>query len=232
MPQERLLERMSKARTNLFCTLIVSFFLSLHLSAQNAPTSQRQPPPVDLQNTLAKVDQTAQAAALDLARLRIEKWKADGREKQQAQSNAESLQRNLTAALPTLTAAVRNSPQDFGANFKLYRNLSALNDVLKTLTESAGAFGPKQDFESLAQYAEAFDDYRRTLGDYLENLAVAKEAELNRLRAQARGAQSNVAPAPKKVIVDDDQPAPKKKAPRKKPPAPSTPPATPPTTPK
>jgi hypothetical protein len=181
-------------------------------------------PAVDLQSTLAKVDQGAQAAALDIAKLRIDKWKADSSEKRLAQSNAESLQRNMTAALPTLTAAVRTAPQDVAANFKLYRNLSALNDVLKSLTESAGAFGPKQDFETLAQYAQSFDDYRRTLGDYVENLAAGKEAELNRLRSQVRAAQSAPAPPPKKVIVDDDQPAPKKKTTKKKPaPPPSNP---------
>jgi hypothetical protein len=189
---------------------------------------QQQAPPItiDLQNTLAKVDQSAQAAAMDIAKLRIDKWKADSGEKRQAQSNAESLQRNMTAALPTLTSAVRTAPQDVAANFKLYRNLSALNDVLKSLTESAGAFGPKQDFESLAQYAQTFDDYRRTLGDYVENLAAAKETELNRLRSQVRAAQSTPAPPPKKVIVDDDQPAPKKKATKKKP-VPVPPPANP-----
>jgi hypothetical protein len=186
---------------------------------------QTAPIAVDLQSTLAKIDQSAQSAALDIAKLRVDKWKADSSEKRQAQSNAESLQRNMTAALPTLTSAVRAAPQDVAANFKLYRNLSALNDVLKSLTESAGAFGPKQDFETLAQYTQSFDDYRRTLGDYVENLAATKEAELNRLRSQVRAAQSAPAPPPKKVIVDDDQPAPKKKANTKKKPAtPQTPP--------
>jgi hypothetical protein len=214
------------------CLFLAVFAVAISPGLLSAQAMQQQAGPisVDLQNTLAKVDQSAQAAALDIAKLRIDKWKADSSEKRQAQSNAESLQRNMTAALPTLTTSVRTAPQDVAANFKLYRNLSALNDVLRALTESAGAFGPKQDFETLAQYTQSFDDYRRTLGDYVENLATSKEAELNRLRSQVRAAQSNPAPPPKKVIVDDDQPAPKKK-PKKKQPA--TPPAnaTPPTNP-
>jgi hypothetical protein len=135
--------------------------------------------------------------------------------------------------LPTLTAAVRSAPQDFAANFKLYRNLNALYDVLKSLTESAGAFGSKQEFESLAEYAQAIDDNRRSMGDYMENLAVAKDAELNRLRSQARALQTP-APPPKKVIIDDNAPAPttkKKPATNKKKPAATSPPPTNPTPP-
>jgi hypothetical protein len=169
-----------------------------------------------VQNTLAKIDQTAQAAALDIAKLRVEKWKTDSKNKQQAQSDADSIQRNVTAALPTLTSGVRSAPQDIAANFKLYRNLNALYDVLKSLTESAGAFGPKQDFESLAEYTQSFDEYRRSMGDYMENLASAKETELNRLRSQARALQTP-APPPKKVIIDDDEASPKKKSTKKKP---------------
>jgi hypothetical protein len=224
---------MLNARMNLPCTLLVATVLAISpisLSAQAAQQStQAGPIAVDLQNTLAKIDQTAQAASLDIARLRIEKWKTDSKDKQQLLSNADSLQRNMTTALPTLTAAVRSAPQDVAANFKLYRNLGALNDVLRSLAESAGAVGPKQEFESLAQYGQAFDEYRRSLGDYMENLAVAKEAELNRLRTQVRATQAAPAPAPRKVIIDDDQPAPKKKTTTKKKPA--TPTAPPPSTP-
>ena len=120
-----------------------------------------------------------------------------------------------------MTTAVRTAPQDLAAKFKLYRNLNALYDVFKTLAESAGAFGSKQELESLAPYAESFDQHRRSLADYMENLAASKDAELNRLRTQAR---TQPAPAaPKKVIIDDDQPAPKKKAVKKKAPAPTTP---------
>src|SRR5437879_6356027 len=161
---------MFNARKKISSTLLVATLMAISnlLSAQAAqPTTQAGPIAVDLQNTLAKIDQTAQAAALDVAKLRIEKWKADSRDKQQLQANADSLQRNITTALPTLTAAVRSAPQDVAANFKLYRNLNALNDVLRTLTESAGAIGPKQDFQALAEYGQAFDECRRSLGDYM-----------------------------------------------------------------
>jgi hypothetical protein len=163
---------------------------------------------------LAQIDQSAQQAALDIAKLRIEKWKADGNSKQQTQANAQSLQRNLTNALPGMTSAIRAAPQSLAPAFKLYRNLSALYDVLTGLTESAGAFGPQQDFDALKQQTEAFDNYRRSLGDYLESLTAQKDADLARARAQ----QQAPTVVPKKVISDQDTPAPstKKKTAKKK----------------
>jgi hypothetical protein len=198
--------------------LLVLLLLSLTGAAQSSvpvPSSANAAPATsvfDVSTTLSQIDQTAQSAALQIAALRIEKWKADSQSKQQAQSNADSLQRNMTAALPSLTGAVRTRPQDLSANFKLYRNLSALSDVLNTLAESAGAFGPKQEFESLAEYASRIDQSRRSLGDYLEVLTAAKEAELARLRSGAPATATTT--RPKRVIVDnepDPKPKPKKR---------------------
>jgi hypothetical protein len=168
-----------------------------------------------LQGMLAQIDQSAQQAALDIAKLRIEKWKADGNSKQQAQGNAESLQRNLTNALPGMTSAVRAAPQALAPAFKLYRNLSALYDVFTGLTESAGAFGPQQDFDALKQQTEAFDNYRRSLGDYLESLTAQRDSDLARA---ARVQQQAPAVVPKKIISDEDTPPPttKKKSTKKK----------------
>src|SRR5947209_5670913 len=167
----------------------------------------------NLQPMLAQIDHSAQQAALELAKLRIEKWKADNNSKQQAQGNAESLQRNLTNALPGMTSAVRAAPQSLAPAFKLYRNLSALYDVLTGLTESAGAFGPQQDFDALKQQTDAFDNYRRSLGDYLESLTAQKDSELAR---SVRTQQQAPTVVPKKIISDEDTPTPTKKKTTKK----------------
>jgi len=188
-------------------------FVASALFAQtNAPVSA-----VNLESTLASIDRTSQQAAVQVAGLRIDKWKGDGSFKQQAQSNADSLQRNMTSALPTLTAAVRTNPQDLAAVFRLYRNINALSEVFNQLTEAAGAFGRKDDFNALQQSAQSFDESRRNLGDYLESLTLAKEAELSRLRSNAQTA-ATVPARPKKVIVDNDE-APAKKSTKKKAPA-------------
>ena len=141
-----------------------------------------------------------------ISQMRIEKWKADGNSKRQAESNAESIQRNLTSALPGMISDVRSSPQNLASEFKLYRNLNALYDVMSSLTESAGAFGPKGDYEALAQQLDSLDGIRRSLGDALEQLSASTQSQLDQLRAQVRTLQAQAQAAPvKKVIVDDTE---------------------------
>jgi len=121
---------------------------------------------------------------------------------------------------------VQASPNDFAANFKLYRTLGVLYDVMSSLAESTGAFGSKSDFEALASDLNRIDQARRTLGERVEALAIAKDAEIARLQDQVKAARA-AAPAtpPKKVIVDEDSTAqkkPVKKTVKKKPPATTT----------
>lgn len=176
-------------------------------------------PAIDVQfaNTLIQLERAAQDANVALGRLRIEKWKADSDVKKQSQSNVDALQRNLSAALPELLSRVRQNPQDLAVNFKLYRNLSAVYDVLASVTESAGAFGPKDQYQALAAPVSDMDTVRRSLADRLEFLASSKEAELARYRAQATAAAAAQSAAPpKKIIIDDNAPNPKVKKTKKK----------------
>jgi hypothetical protein len=202
--------------------------LALPLAAQTAPAA---PPTISyasqtqLNNVLGQLEQAAQAASSDLSLLRVERWKADSDEKRQVLSNVDSLQRNLQSALPALITQVRAAPEDLNASFKLYRNASALYDVLASVTESAGVSGSHDEAQSLAAATSALDKARRALADRLESLATAKDAELANLRAQVKSLQAATPPAPpKKIIVDDDQ-APKK--PIKKKAAPKPPAAAP-----
>lgn len=166
---------------------------------------------------LERLQAASSATDASISHLRIEKWKADSNSKQQALSNAESIQRNLRSALPGMIANVRSAPQDVGAEFKLYRNLNALFDVMSSLTESAGAFGPKSDYEALAQQLETIDSVRRSLGDSLEQLTASTESQLDQLRNQVHTLQAKVnTEPPKKVVVDDTEPAKKSTSTHKK----------------
>jgi hypothetical protein len=167
-----------------------------------------------LNTMLGNLEQTAQSSAGDLNKLRVDRWKTDGNTKRQEQSDVESLQRNLQNALPALINEVRSSPEDMATTFKLYHNLDALHDVMRSVAESAGAFGPKNEYQALATDAERLDDVRRALANRMQTLAASKEAELVRLRAQLRAAQAAPPPPPKKIVVDDTEPP--KKASRKK----------------
>lgn len=171
----------------------------------------------DLNPILGQLEQTAQALNLKLAKLRIEKWKADGGSKQQAQQNADSISRNLTAALPGMIGQVRANPQSLALDFKLYRNVSALYDVAASLTEAAGAFGPKAEYESLASEVANLDNVRRAMGDKLENMAAMTDSEVSRLRAQIAQAAAPPPEPPKKIVIDDAEEKPKKPVRKKKP---------------
>lgn len=220
--------------------LLLFAFFSLALvmpsgtMAQEAsePPAATQPPVSyasvnELNGILAQVKQTAQNMQADLQKTRIDRWKTDSSTKRQTQANLESIQRNLQSALPDITSQLSNSPEDLAASFKLYRNLDALYDVFGSVVESAGAFGSKDEFQTLSNDMTALESARRSFGERLQKLAGAKEDELGRLRAQIKTLQAAPPPPPKKIIVDDTEP-PKKPVAKKKPKPATAPPAKPP----
>jgi hypothetical protein len=180
----------------------------------------------ELNGILTQVQETAQSMQADLQKARIEKWKTDGATKRQTQANVESLKRNLQSALPDMITELNNRPEDTGASFKLYRNLDALYDVFGSVVESAGAFGSKDEFQSLSNDMSGLENARRNLGERVQKLTANKEEEVTRLRAQVKALSAGPPPAPKKIVVDDTEP-PKKPAVKKKvtKPKPTTPPA-------
>jgi hypothetical protein len=214
-------------------SLVVLLILSLRAAGQSgpapSPSNGAQGQPVSyasvtqLNGLLGQLEATAEKTQGDLVGLRIEHWKADGSYKRQALGNVDSIQRNLQGALPTIIAELRSSPEDLPATFKLYRNLDALYDVLGSVTEGAGAFGSKDDLQALSNDLSSFEGTRKQLADRIDTLSRAKEAEIVRLRADLKTAQATPAEPPKKIVVDDTEPAKKppattkKKTPAKKP---------------
>ena len=220
----------------LSCWCVLSLGLAVNAQVISSNPSAPQGPVSyssvnQLNALLSQLEQASQAAQVDLAKLRIEKWKIDSGSKRQTQGNVESVQRNLATALPEMIAELKASPESLTSTFKLYRNLDALYNVFGSVTESTGAFGSKDEFQALENDLSGFEKARRAFAERMEMLAGAKEAEVTRLRAALQSAQASVAAQPpKKIVVDDDAPAKKpvkKKAPTK-PKASTTQPATPP----
>jgi hypothetical protein len=181
-----------------------------------------------LNGLLAQLEAQSKAAQEDLTKLRIERWKTDGSTKKQSLADVDSIERNLQSALPEMIQNLRRAPEDLPATFKLYRNLDALYSVMGGVVESTGAFGSKDDFQTVSNDLSGFESARKQLAERLENLAASKEQEIVRLRTDLKTAQAAVpAEPPKKIVVDDTQPekkpVAKKKAPAKKPAAPTTP---------
>lgn len=192
---------------------------------------------------LSQLEQSSQAMQRDLSDLKVEKWKTDAATKRSSQADIASIERNLQTALPAIVADLRDSPESLPPTFKLYRNLDALYDVFVSVTESAGAFGSRDEYQALQNDLGSLDGSRRMFADRMAALAESKEVELTKLRTdlQTARATEKVAPPPKKVIVDDTVPPskPVKKRPAHKvpkapaPPAPNpdaTTPSTPPNT--
>jgi hypothetical protein len=180
-----------------------------------------------LNGLLEQLEARAKNTQADLSKLRIERWKTDGGSKKQVLANVDSIQRNLQGALPEIIAQMRSQPEDLPATFKLYRNLDALYDVLGNVVEVTGAFGSKDDFQSLSNDLSTFESTRKQLAQRIENLSSAKEAEIVRLRTDLKTAQAAIPAAPpKKIVVDDNEPAKKpavKKKAKPKAPTPATP---------
>jgi len=210
------------ARARLGAPMLLLAVAAAQVAPSNPPPATATPVPYasvsELNLLLSQLEQTSQAVQLDLAKLRIEKWKTDANSKRGTQADADSIQRNLQNALPEIVAQLRSSPESLAATFKLYRNLDALYDVFASVVESAGAFGSRDEFQSLQNDFSALERSRRAVADRMESLSNTKEDELAKLRADLQKAQAALAAAPpppvKKVVVDDTEPV--KKPPSKK----------------
>jgi hypothetical protein len=195
---------------------VASLTANAQTGRQAAPT---QPVPYATANQvnglMSQLESTATSTASDLSRLRINKWKAPGVAKKQDEENRQSILRNLETALPGMINGVRSNPDDIAASFTLYRNLDALYDVLGSVAQDAGAFGPREDYQPLANDLNSVEQLRRQLAERIATLASSKETELAHLRTEVQAARAAAAAAPpKKVVVDDN--APDKKPVRKK----------------
>jgi hypothetical protein len=206
----------------LLLMLLLAPAMAQNQSAASPPVSYSSISQLNL--LLSQLEQASQQTQLDLAKLRVEKWKTDSDNKRQMQANVESIERNLQSALPEMIGQLRMSPENLTATFRVYRNLTALYDVFAAVAESAGAFGSKDEFQSLENDLTMLERSRRAFADRMETLAGTKEAELIRLRTALQTGQGGANPQqPKKVVVDDNEP-PKKPAKKKSSTSKATPP--------
>jgi hypothetical protein len=159
-------------------------YWSLSAAAQSAPApsvspSQRphstpQASTPDLEAIIAEVERVAAAADHDIGKLQIDQWKASSELKPQMQETAEALQQHLANAIPALAGDLQAAPGVSRA-FKLYHDINMTYEFLNSLAEAAGAFGKKEEFESLAADASALDAARQNLSDYIEQAAAIKD---------------------------------------------------------
>ncbi|HEY6253103.1 MAG TPA: hypothetical protein VI685_24350 [Candidatus Angelobacter sp.] len=199
--------------------VIVLLSLSLGLAAQ---TVKQQPPARPqaapqasdpaLNAIVSDLQRVSQATTGDLGKLRIDKWKADGSQKQQMQQVAESLQRNLTQAVPGLISDLQASPGSVSKAFKLYHNVTVVYEFLDSLSQAAGAYGKKEEYDPLSSDASNLDQVRQKLSDYIDQSAVALENQVKKATPpKTTATQGTQTQTPKKIVIDDSTPTTKKK---------------------
>lgn len=175
-----------------------------------------------LNGMLAQLEATSKNTQADLQKLRVDRWKTSAASKKETIAKIDSIQRDLQGTLLDVISQLRASPEDLPATFKLYRNLDALCDVVGSVAEDTGAFGSKDELQTMANDLDGFDSTRKQMAQRMESLSTSKEAEIVRLRIELKTAQAAIPAAPpKKIVVDDTAPV-KKPAPRKKTAKPTT----------
>jgi hypothetical protein len=158
-----------------------------------------------LDTILTEVQQATQSANLNIARLRIDRWKADSAEKADMQHVADSLHKNISLAVPDLISDVRSSHGSVSSTFKLYHNINVVFEYLNQLTDAASSAGKKEEFDPLNSDVAALDRARQHLSAYIEQAAASLENKVRTAAAAATPAPTPQA-TPKKIVVDDDTP--------------------------
>jgi hypothetical protein len=128
-----------------------------------------------------------------------------------------SLQRNITYAIPGLISDVQNTKGNVSSTFKLYHNLNVVYEFLSSLAEASGAYGKKEEYEPLVNDATALDSARQNLSAYIEQTASTYETDLRAQQEAAAAAARAQEAEQKKIIVDDEAPKPARKTTKKKP---------------
>jgi hypothetical protein len=209
-------------KTALAVMVIIS--LSLGLAAQTArqPATARPAQPAAqssdpaLNAILSDLQRVSQATNADIGKLRIEKWKADSSQKQQMQQVADSLQKNITQAMPGLISEVQATPASVLQAFKLYHNVTVLYEFLDSLAQAAGEYGKKEEYEPLNNDASSLDRVRQKLSDYIDQSAANLEAQLKKATAPPKTtAPQTTQQGPKKIVIDDNTPTTTKKKKKK-----------------
>jgi hypothetical protein len=203
--------------TLMLCLVASAFSARLEVRPLAMQRVQVAPANIDLNAVLQQLQQAASSANLNIAKLRIEKWKTDSEQKRQLQQIADSLQKNISNAVPGLISDVQNSRGSVLASFKLYHNVNVVYEFLSALADATGSFGKREEYEPLAADAAALDAARQNLSTYIEQAAGRTESALAQATAAAQARQNATTTATKKIVEgDEDQPAPKRKKPSAK----------------
>jgi hypothetical protein len=141
-----------------------------------------------------------------------EKWKASAEVRSEAETNLRSIQRDVEATLLPLLAAADAAPGSPGKVLPVYRNVTALYDVVLRVDAVARAGAPGAQSSALDQALASLNDSQRALGDQLQQGADAQEVRVGRLEAALKAVPPPAPPQAPPAPVACTPPPVKKKA--------------------
>jgi hypothetical protein len=167
-------------------SLVIATCTTLTVAAQTqqpVPAAQRSSP--GTWSTSATLQPALDALQGTIAGLRLDKWKR-GSVRDEADTNVNSIQRDLKTTLPTLLAGAdaggyAGSPA-ISRVLPVYRNVEALYDVLLRVVEASRVSAPGDQVGALEAAAAKLEAGRRAIGEHLQDAAVAQEARLSELQ--------------------------------------------------
>ncbi len=209
---------------------IFSFALCMPGILLAAQTPSGGLPPTSPTASVATTSPVAPSATLQpsldvmkqaLAGMTVDRWKASPAIRTEAQSNLQSVQRDMESTLPSLLAAADAAPDSPAKTLPVYRNIDALYDVMLRLDAAGRLAAPKDQMSALDQAVSSLSDARRSLGDQLQTSSENRETQIVRLQAALKAVPAP--PPPPAPVACAPTPVKKKKARPAAKPAPQTP---------
>ena len=141
-----------------------------------------------------------------VGQINIDRWKLSKSWKVQLQSDANSIQQDLSHQLPVLFQQAQASPTSLDVQMRLMQNVDALYDVLVRLTMAANLTEKKSDAAMLNNALEQLESARKTATGQLLRQAALENRRMVQLQARAEENTSgeNVSGHVKTIVVDNE----------------------------
>jgi hypothetical protein len=197
-----------------FLAASVLFFLQFVILTPTASALQSNATPVPQAGvaTLSPAFSESLRPALQqvgnsVGQIHIDRWKLSQSWKAQLQSDADSIQQDLSHQLPGLFEQAQTSPTTLDAQLRVMQNVDALYDVLVRLTMAADLTEKKTDAALLDSALDRLESARKTATAQLVQAAALQNQQLVQLqtRIQENASQENAsATHAKTIVVDND----------------------------
>lgn len=188
-------------RVSFCCVALCAPCLVLSVAAQpgySAPAGAATATPATSSGHIgATLQPSVQLVKEALSSVNIDRWKASGAIKSEADGNLHSVQRDIDETLPSLVRAADAAPDSAAKTLPVFRNVDALYDVMLRLDAAGRLAAPKDQLGALDDALASIAKARSALGDQLQANAEAQEQRM--IRLQQAAAHPVVAPAPAPV---------------------------------